>query len=92
MPAAPPEPRVWNLRDRKNPPPKGAIYIGRGSPYGNPYIAGKHGSRETVIRKFVEHVLPDLDVSMLRGKDLICWCDPLPCHGHPILEKANFGA
>jgi hypothetical protein len=82
-------PRVWNLRDRKNRPPRGAVYIGRGSPYGNPYIAGIHGSRETVIRKFIEHVLPDLDVSKLRGRDLVCWCDPQPCHGHAIFAKAN---
>lgn len=82
-------PRVWNLRDKKNPPPKGAVYIGRGTPWGNPYIGGKHGSRETVIRKFAEHVLPDLDVSKLKGKHLVCWCDPLPCHGHLLLQKAN---
>lgn len=83
-------PRVWNLRDKhKVSIPKSAVYVGRGTPWGNPFIGGTHGSRERVIQRFVEEVLPDLDVSELAGKDLVCWCDPLPCHGHAILAKAN---
>lgn len=34
-------------------------------------------------------VLPTLDVSALRGKDLICFCKPKRCHCDPILIKAN---
>lgn len=25
----------------------------------------------------------------LRGKDLVCWCAPLPCHADVLLEIAN---
>ena len=25
----------------------------------------------------------------LRGKDLVCWCAPLPCHANILLELAN---
>lgn len=25
----------------------------------------------------------------LRGKDLVCWCAPLPCHADILLELAN---
>jgi len=25
----------------------------------------------------------------LRGKDLVCWCSPLPCHADVLLELAN---
>ncbi len=83
-------PKVWNLRDKhKVTIPRDAVYCGRRSPYGNPFIAGTHGSREHVIKRFVEEVLPDLDVSKLRGKDLVCWCAPLPCHCDHILVKAN---
>jgi hypothetical protein len=90
MATSPAEPRVWNLRDKhRNPPPRGAVYCGRGTPYGNPYIAGQHGSRDTVIDKFEKFVLPDLDVSRLRGKHLLCWCKPLRCHCDSILQKAN---
>lgn len=27
----------------------------------------------------------------LRGKDLVCWCAPLPCHADILLELANEG-
>ena len=30
-----------------------------------------------------------LDLQELRGKDLICWCAPLPCHADILLEIAN---
>jgi len=69
--------------------PSGAVYIGRGSPYGNPFVIGKDGDREEVIKKFEDNVLPHLDVSELRGKDLVCFCAPKACHGDSILRKAN---
>jgi hypothetical protein len=25
----------------------------------------------------------------LRGKDLVCWCAPKPCHGDVLLRLAN---
>lgn len=65
------------------------MYCGRTSPYGNPYVAGTHGSRAMVIAKFVKHVLPDLDVTPLKGRDLVCHCVPDPCHCEPIYRKAN---
>lgn len=83
-------PLIYNLRNKHRIPiPRGAVYCGRGSPYGNPYVGGVHGSRGTVIRKFEELVLPDIDVSDLEGRDLVCWCWPLACHCEPIFCKAN---
>ena len=32
-----------------------------------------------------------LDPGELRGKDLVCWCSPLPCHADILLELANKG-
>lgn len=29
------------------------------------------------------------DLSELKGKDLVCWCAPLPCHANILLELAN---
>jgi len=66
-----------------------AVYIGRGSPWGNPFMIGPHGDRDTVCDRFEQEVLPLLDVSSLRGKDLICFCAPKRCHGDAILRKAN---
>ena len=28
-------------------------------------------------------------VSELKGKDLVCWCSPEPCHGDVLLKYAN---
>jgi len=28
-------------------------------------------------------------ISELRGKDLVCWCAPKPCHADILLELAN---
>lgn len=64
-------------------------YIGRGTLYGNPYVIGIHGSRDEVCDAFEKHVLPNLDVSALRGKHLLCHCAPKRCHGDAILRKAN---
>lgn len=69
--------------------PADAVYIGRGSQYGNPYVIGKHGTREEVITLFEQNILPTLDVSALRGKSLVCFCKPKACHGDSILKKAN---
>lgn len=69
--------------------PEGAVYIGRGSPYGNPFILNKHGNRGEVCDKFEKEILPTLDVSDLKGCDLVCFCKPLRCHGDSILKKAN---
>ncbi len=46
-------------------------------------------TRDDVCDLFEERILPGLDVSALRGKDLICFCKPKRCHGDSILEKAN---
>ncbi|QIV65850.1 hypothetical protein Cp1R7AA1_153 [Mesorhizobium phage Cp1R7A-A1] len=67
--------------------PDTAVYIGRGSKYGNPFQIGVHGSRKQVIAMFCEHVLPKLDLRPLIGKDLLCFCHPKPCHGTPILAE-----
>lgn len=80
-------PKVYNIHHKDAPP--GAVYIGRGSPYGNRFVIGKHGNRNEVISRFECEQLPDMDVSVLRGKDLLCFCKPKPCHGDLILMKAN---
>lgn len=72
-----------------NTAPKDAVYIGRGSPWGNPFVIGKDGSREEVIEKFRIFTLPKLDLEPLRGKDLICFCSPKACHGDILLKEAN---
>jgi len=61
------------------------IYIGRPSPWGNPFIEGRHGDRAKVIEKFHRHAAKDpfiiSNLYLLKGKVLGCWCKPKPCHG-----------
>ena len=75
-------------------PPREAVYIGRGSPYGNPFVIGKDGTRNEVIAKYRDYLLSNPDLlsmvkSNLRGEDLVCFCAPRPCHGDILLEIAN---
>jgi hypothetical protein len=73
-----------------------AIYVGRPSKWGNPFKIGVHGTRDEVIAKYRERITKNLkenprvyDLNELRGKDLICWCHPQPCHADVLLELAN---
>jgi Domain of unknown function (DUF4326) len=63
--------------------PAGAVYIGRGSKWGNPFRIGPDGDRAAVIAKY-EHWLRDQHhllraLDELRGRDLVCFCAPLAC-------------
>lgn len=83
-------PEVYN---RKFPGGRG-IFIGRPSKFGNPFVIGKHGTREEVIRSFEVwlRAKPELMAAVkkeLRGVDLVCFCAPLPCHGDILLKIAN---
>ena len=84
-------PKVHNKH--KNTAPPDAIYIGRGSKWGNPFIIDKHGSRNEVIAKYKEYILgkPELLAQLheIKGKDLICYCAPQACHGDILVHMAN---
>ena len=79
-------PKVLNKRTDKI--PDDAVYVGRPSRWGNPYKVGRDGTREEVIEKFT-HFIVAFNLSELKGKDLVCWCAPLPCHADILLELAN---
>lgn len=69
------------------------VYIGRPSKWGNPFVIGKDGDRETVIAKYHNWLLsqPHLlkDLTELKGKVLGCWCSPSACHGDVLVDMAN---
>lgn len=66
------------------------VYIGRGSPWGNPFHIGTDGSRSEVIAKYKEWILNNDNLLQqlpeLNGKILGCWCKPKPCHGDVLVE------
>lgn len=86
-------PQVLNARRVGKNSTATRIYVGRPSRWGNRFVIGRDGSREDVIRKYCEWLAeqPDLlsTIAELRGKDLVCWCSPEPCHADILLELAN---
>lgn len=84
--------------------PNGAVYVGRPTIWGNPFVPMFNSleyrrleveryrvwlSMDPSFRPFISRPSPDM-VQGLRGKDLACWC-PLdqPCHADVLLELAN---
>lgn len=87
-------PRVLNKRNDSI--PKGAVFVGRPSKWGNPFKIGRDGTREQVIAKYREWLMANEELlnclSELKGRDLYCFCSPLPCHADVLLELANTSA
>jgi hypothetical protein len=91
------ETRVVNLRRESY-----DVYIGRKSPFGNPFTHMKGPTlaeyivetREQAIDEFKKYFLKRVEediefrakVMALKGKTLGCFCAPLSCHGNVIAE------
>ena len=81
--------------------PVGAVYIGRPSDWGNPFTHLGYGTarwrvstREQAVHAYgdwlrQQPLLVERARRELRGKDLVCWCSPLACHGDVLMEVAN---
>ena len=85
-------PRVLNKKTDDTPPD--AVYVGRPSKWGNPFIIGRDGDRGEVIAKYADWLdgmvhNGRLDLDELQGKGLACFCAPLPCHADVLLELVN---
>ncbi len=71
-----------------------SIYIGRGSPFGNPFVIGQHHSRVPVIYMYYRYLLDRIvsnDITLIHhimqldARDgIYCYCSPKPCHGQVI--------
>lgn len=85
-------PRILN---RRTDDCTGAVYVGRPSRWGNPFRIGRDGTRGEVVAKYEGwlRTQPALLAALpaLRGRDLSCWCAPLPCHADVLLRLANGG-
>ena len=66
------------------------VLISRPSKWGNPFMVGRDGNREQVIRMYEIHVRrrPDLIAALpeLVGKRLGCYCKPEACHGDVLIR------
>ena len=87
------------LNKHKDHIPSDAIYIGRGSKFGNPFPITKTSSRNEVVGKYKRYVKDQIrmghislrDLSALYNRDLVCYCAPAACHGD-VLEKLSVWA
>lgn len=96
----PTRPVVLNKRTATTGELVNAVYVGRPTKWGNPFKLGDINpstglpfTREEVIAAYRAFILrTGLDAHariQLRGKNLVCWCAPLPCHADVLLEIAN---
>ena len=90
------------LNRRTDDIPADAAYVGRPTKWGNPFLVNDpllpQGSSKTtkhqmVVKEYRRYLLENeklmSQLSELKGKDLACWCSPLPCHADVLLELAN---
>ena len=71
--------------------PADAVYVGRPSGWGNPFAIGRDGSREEVIARYRVWLWQQLGrdpefLAPLRGRRLVCWCAPEPCHADVLVR------
>ena len=84
---------------------KNAIYVGRGSKWGNPYHVNPGLTAQGATGRYRDCLngdpwpgawpMPTLEEirAELKGHDLMCWCPAdRPCHAQILLDIANRGA
>ena len=83
--------KIYNKRN--NNVPSAAIYIGRPSKWGNPFIMTNDTpyERDRVIQLFKKYAIKRLLnepnwLTPLKNKDLVCWCSPKPCHAEVLID------
>jgi len=84
------------LNKHRDPIPEGAVYIGRGSYWGNPFPITPQHSRKHVIdmhkdwlaREQAAGRITDMQLSGLHNKPLVCFCAPSQCHGQTLIDAA----
>ncbi len=92
-----PKTEVVNIRDHKY-----DVYIGRDEnddpgEFGNPFIIGEHGTRDTVLEMYRIYFIGRMKadslfrrkIRELKGKKLGCYCKPEKCHGDVIAAYLN---
>lgn len=84
-------PILYNIKTYKQELPATVVRIDRASPWGNPFIIGIDGDRNAVCELFEKYAVwrlklqPDW-LKPLEGRDMICWCAPLCCHGETLIK------
>lgn len=95
-------PQVYNRRGHLPVDLKDMVKVDRSTKWGNPFshlrgtrAAFKVETRLVAVRSHYDWLFasrPDLVEAAkveLKGKNLVCWCEPLPCHADNLLMIAN---
>ena len=87
--------KVYHRNNSKKAIPPGAVSIGRGSSFVNPFKIGRDAETAAdVIKMFTEWTetqpkFIEIVREELRGHDLLCDCDQVCCHGETLMNIAN---
>lgn len=79
---------------------RGIVRVDRKTPWGNPFVVGRHGTRAQVIARYRRHLWQRIrareidlaELAALDGRDLACWCHPKPCHAAVLARAARWAA
>lgn len=71
-----------------------AVRVDRGTLFGNPFVLGADGDRDTVCDSYAKHYMPHKPSIMkalptLKGKVLICHCYPERCHAEGLIDALD---
>lgn len=82
--------------------PRNAVYVGRPTIYGNPFVVGKDGNVSQCLALYLQYLhgihatarAGDAasgkmmnKILQLHGKNLACWCRPgTPCHADILIN------
>ena len=73
--------------------PTPSVYIGRGTPLGNPFTKQEHGENALELyRQHLWNAVARRDSTILKalalapGTFIVCSCKPAPCHGDVVAE------
>lgn len=95
--------RVQRSRNKKPGIPEGAIYVGRPTVWGNPFVLSSKGyeTPRRAVGAYYEHLKEFANTSpesfkifieKLRGKDLACWCKECDlCHADVLIAILGSG-
>lgn len=81
--------RIQRKRSKGWRMPEGAVYVGRPTKWGNPFV-GDGAVALFRMNLLLRTRLGLLNPVELQGKDLACWCSlDVACHADVLLEMAN---
>ncbi len=85
--------RIVNLKHEPDAVARGAVRVDRRTRFGNPFVIGRHGTREQVVARYRAGELSLAELAALAHKPLACWCWPTrPCHAEVLARAAAWAA